>query len=330
MSGHDAAVPPRARHPWLLWAALLTVYVGWGATYLGIRVMVETIPPLAGGGVRFLSAGLLMAGWLVARHGPGVLRVTRAQLASAAVVGLLLLVGGNGLVMVAEQSVPAGLAALLVAAMPLWIVVLRLGLHERPARRAVLGLVLGLVGVAVLVLPGSRPDGVATWSVLILLLAPVLWAAGSVAAGRLPMPRDVFATATLELLVAGVVLLLLAAAVGERGIDPGAVSGRSLAGLLFLIGPGSILSFTAYAWLLQNGPLTLVSTYAFVNPVVAVALGALLLGEELTVPVLVGAAVIVTSVAIVVTAPPATRAAVGADREPAADVGRAEPVPVAR
>jgi drug/metabolite transporter (DMT)-like permease len=168
----------------------------------------------------------------------------------------------------------------------------------------VLGLVLGVIGVAVLVLPGGRPEDVPTWGVLLLLLSPVLWAAGSVAAGRLAMPSHVFATATLELLAGGLVLLGLSVVLREGGLDLGAVSGRSLGGLLFLIGPGSILSFTAYAWLLQNAPLTLVSTYAFVNPVVAVGLGALLLGEELTVPILVGATVIVAAVAIVVTTPP--------------------------
>jgi drug/metabolite transporter (DMT)-like permease len=313
----------------LLWAALLTVYIGWGATYLGIRVMVETIPPLTGGGIRFLAAGLLLGGWLVARHGLGVLRVTASGLASAALVGALLLIGGNGLVMVAEQSVGAGLAALLVAAMPLWIVVLRLGLGERPARRALVGLVLGLVGVGILALPGSRPSDTETWAIVLLLVAPVLWAGGSVAAGRLPMPRDVFATATLELLVAGAGLLVLAVALGEQRLDPGAVSGRSLAGLLFLIGPGSILAFTAYAWLLQRAPLTLVSTYAFVNPVVAVALAALLLGEELTAPVLLGAAVIVAAVALVVTTPAPGRRPVGRVEVPVA-AGREQPVTAAR
>lgn len=322
-------MPSRTPHPWLLPTALLTVYVGWGATYLGIRVMVETIPPLAGGGIRFLTAGLILGGWLVVRHGPAVLRVTAPGLASAALVGCLLLMGGNGLVMVAEQSVQAGLTALLVAAMPLWIVVLRLGLGERPARRALVGLVLGVVGVAVLALPGSRPSGTATWAVLLLLVAPILWAAGSVAAGHLPMPRDVFATAALELIVAGVGLLLLAVAVGEDGLDPGAVSGRSFAGLLFLIGPGSILSFTAYAWLLQNAPLTLVSTYAFVNPVVAVALGALLLGEALTAPVLLGAAVIVAAVALVVTAAPPPRRAAATPHDVTGAV-REEPVTAGR
>lgn len=286
-----------------MWAALLVVYVGWGSTYLGIRVMVETIPPLLGAGVRYLTAGVLLAAWLRMRRGPGALRVGGAELRTVVLVACLLLLGGNGLLTVGEKDVPAGIAALVVATVPLWIIILRLGLGDRPPRAGMAATALGFLGVGVLLLPGERPQEASLAGMLIILVAAASWATGSVVSGRRPMPGDASVATTLEMLVGGAALVLVGAAVGELGeLRLGEISTRSAVGLAYLIGPGSILAFSAYVWLLQNAPLSLVATYAFVNPVVAVALGALILGEALSLIVLVGAAMIVSAVGAVVVA----------------------------
>jgi drug/metabolite transporter (DMT)-like permease len=288
--------------PRLVPLALAVVYVGWGTTYLGIRVMVETIPPFLGAGARYVVAGALMLGWLALRRGGlAAVRVSWAQLGGLLVIGSLLLSGGNGLVTLGEEHVPAGLAALVVASVPLWIVVLRATLGERQPAGAMIGVLIGFAGVALLLLPGERPDEATTAGLLVIVAAAVSWATGSVASGRLPAPRDAFVATGWQMLLGGLVLLVLALASGElRGFDPGAVTVRSLAGWAFLVGPGSLLAFSAYVWLLRNAPLGLVATYAFVNPVVAVALAGVLLDEAVTATMVAAAAVIVASVALVI------------------------------
>lgn len=166
------------------WGALLVVYVGWGSTYLGIRVMVESIPPLLGAGIRYLAAGGVVAAWLLVRRGRGSLRVTAAELRTVVVVACLLLLGGNGLLTIGEKGVPAGVAALVVATVPLWIVVIRLALRERPSTAGMIGTVLGFVGVGVLLFPGERPADVSSAGMLIILVGSLSWALGSVVSGR--------------------------------------------------------------------------------------------------------------------------------------------------
>ncbi|MFF8387558.1 EamA family transporter [Streptomyces kanasensis] len=279
-----------------VWAALAIVYLVWGSTYLGIRVVVETLPPFLSAGARFVVAGLLLAALLVWRHGPSVLRVTRAQLASAAVVGVLLLLGGNGLVVLAETSVPSGLAALLVAVMPAWVVVLRTVFGERPGAGAYAGVLLGLAGLAVLTLPGLSGD-VHLGGVLTVVAATLMWSAGSFSSARIPMPRNPFTASAYEMMAGGLACALVGLARGEqRGLDLSEVSTRSWAALAYLVVFGSLIAFTAYAWLLQTAPLSLVATYAYVNPVVAVLLGWLVLDEALTWPIAVGGAVVVAGV----------------------------------
>lgn len=289
--------------PPLVPVALAVVYVGWGATYLGIRVMVETIPPFVGAGSRYLVAGALLLGYLAVRRerGPRALRVPRGELVAVAVVGTLLLAGGNGLVTLGEQEVPAGLAALVVASVPLWIVVLRRGLGERPPRAAIVAVLVGFAGVALLLLPGDRPAEATTAGLLTLVVASLSWAAGSIAGGRLAMPADAFLSTAWQMVVGGVVLTTVGIAAGEPAeLDLGAITLRSAAGWAFLVGPGSLLAFSAYVWLLRNAPIGLVATYAFVNPVVAVGLGALLLDESLTATMAIGATIVVGSVALVI------------------------------
>ncbi|MFI2606909.1 EamA family transporter [Kitasatospora sp. NPDC018619] len=296
------AVPvPAPRLGGAVWLALLVVYVVWGSTYLAIRIAVETMPSFLSAAARFLTAGLLLAGYLLVRQGPAGLKVTGRQLASSALVGLLLLTGGNGMVVLGETSVPSGLAALLVAAVPLWMVVLTaFGGGERPQPAEVAGVLLGLVGLGVLSAPaigGSIEPG----GVVLIIGATVLWATGSFASKKIPMPGNVLAASAYQMLAGGLGNLLVGLGRGEEhGLDLGSVSGRSWLALAYLVLFGSLLAFTAYAWLLRAAPLTLVATYAYVNPVVAVLLGWLILAEPLTGPTLVGGAIVVAGVCLVV------------------------------
>ena len=285
----------------LLPLALATIYVVWGSTYLAIRVMVETIPPLLGAGVRFLIPGALFTAYVVARRGVAPFRVRRAQLVAVAVVATLLLVGGNGGVTVAEQDAPSGLAALIIAAVPLWVVLLRLLVRERVPRVTLAGVALGLAGVAILVVPGDRPDDAALWAVLLLVASSACWATGSFVSSRIELPDDMLVTTALQMLIGGALFVAAGLGAGEGAeIEVGDVSGRSLAALVYLATAGSLVAFTAYLWLLENAPISTVATYAFVNPVFAVVLGWAILDEELTTAMLVAATVIVVSVAAVI------------------------------
>ncbi|MFI8292518.1 EamA family transporter [Streptomyces sp. NPDC085614] len=283
-----------------VWAALGIVYVVWGSTYLGIRIVVETMPPFLSAGTRFVTAGLVLAGLLAWRKGPQVLKVTPRELASAVVVGLLLILGGNGLVVLAETSVPSGLAALLIAVVPAWVVVLRACSGERPTAGAVAGVLLGLAGLAVLTLPGLSGD-VRISGVVLVIVATLMWSVGSFSSSRIPMPGNPFTASAYEMIAGGLGGLALGLLRGEQhGLDLSAVSGRSWVALGYLIVFGSLIAFTAYAWLLQAAPLPLVATYAYVNPVVAVLLGALVLNEALTWPIALGGAIVVGGVCLIV------------------------------
>jgi drug/metabolite transporter (DMT)-like permease len=310
------------RRPGVLavWVALVTVYLVWGSTYLAIRVVVETVPPLLAMGARFLLAGLLLGAVIAVRRGPGALRVRPRQLASAATVGLLLLLGGNGGVAIAEQTVPSGIAALLVAATPLWLVCLRFAARDRPAPLSLLGTVLGFAGIAVLVRPGaSLGDGiepVETWGLITVVAAAASWALGSFLSSRIPLPGDAFVATTWEMVTGGIALLVVGLVAGEGGdLVVGDIAGEAWAWLAYLVLIGSIVAFSAYVWLLQNAPISLTATYAYVNPVVAVALGALVLSEPITGAVVAGGAVVVVGVGLVVTAERPRRA----PTEPPAD-----------
>ncbi|MEU4495760.1 EamA family transporter [Streptomyces sp. NPDC023998] len=283
-----------------VWGALAIVYVVWGSTYLGIRIVVETMPPFLSAGARFIVAGLLLAGLVAWRQGPSALKVTRSQLASVALVGLLLLLGGNGLVVLAETSVPSGLAALLIAVVPTWVVLLRRSFGERPGLGAYCGVLLGLAGLAVLTLPGLSGD-VRMWGVLTVIGATLMWSVGSFSSSRIPMPANPFAASAYEMVAGGIGCLLVGLGRGEQhGFALGEVSARSWTALGYLVVFGSLVAFTAYAWLLHSAPLSLVATYAYVNPVVAVLLGALILDEQLSWPIAVGGAVVVTGVCLIV------------------------------
>jgi drug/metabolite transporter (DMT)-like permease len=283
-----------------VWTALWLVYVVWGSTYLAIAYVVETVPPLVGMGLRFVTAALLVAAYVAVRRGPAALRVSRRQLRGAAVVGLLLLLGGNGGVALAENAdLPSGLAALLVAVIPLWVVVLRWLSNDRPSAQTVAGVALGFVGLAVLLLPGARPDGVALVAVVTVVGGAFLWSLGSFYATRTELPEDGLTTTVVEMLAGGGALLVVGTLRGER-VAFGEVSGESWLALGYLVVFGSIVAFTAYSWLLSAAPVSQVATYAYVNPVVAVALGAVLRDEQITSLTVVGGAITVLAVAVVV------------------------------
>ncbi len=298
-AGARPGMPPAAPAPWQVWSALGIVYVVWGSTYLAIRIMVETVPPLLGAGLRFGVAGALMLLFLAAR-GRRV-HVTRAELVGAGLVGVALCFGGNGLVTVAERDVPSGLAALIVASIPLFIVVYRMLAGDRPAAATLAGVLVGFAGVGVLLLPGGRPEDVPLGPTLLIVLAAALWALGSFGAPRLAMPGAPLVSTGWQMLLGGGAMLVCAVPAGElSGLEVSRFSADSVAAFAYLVIAGSLVAFTAYAWLLQRAPISQVSTYAYVNPVVAVVLGALVLDEQIGWPMLAGTALVLPAVAVIV------------------------------
>ncbi|MCC3765847.1 EamA family transporter [Glycomyces sp. TRM65418] len=298
-SAGPAGRPPRLL---LIGIALATVYLIWGSTYLGIRVMVEDMPPLVAAGTRFLLAGVLLAGVLSLRGGWRRLRVDRAQLASCALLGMLLPVLGQGMVTVAESGgAPSGLTALLVAGVPLWVLLYRRASGERPARAAVLGAVVGFVGLAGLLIANGGNTGFPFWTVCLVVFATVAWAFGSWYQPRLRLPRDPFVTTVYEMLIGGAVLTAVGLGSGER-FEPAMYAAGSWIAWAYLVVFGSVIAFSAYVWLLASAPVSLVATYAYVNPLVALLLGRLILDEAVTAPIVVGGAVVLLAVAIVVKA----------------------------
>jgi drug/metabolite transporter (DMT)-like permease len=285
-------------------AALLTVYIIWGSTYLAIRFAVATLPPFLMAGVRFLIAGALLYAFMRVRGAP---RPTRAQWRGAAIIGGCLLLGGNGLVVWAErQGVPSSLTALLISMTPIWMALLNWvrPRGSRPSVPVITGLLLGFGGVALLISPQLQGGmhGASVAGFLIIPLAALSWAIGSIYARTAAVPASPLMGTAIEMLLGGALLSVTGLATGEVGaIHPQAITGVSLLALLYLIIFGSLVAFTAYVWLLRNTPLAIAATYAYVNPVVAVFLGWALAGEQLTLLTLASAAVIIAAVVIITT-----------------------------
>ncbi|WP_371405859.1 EamA family transporter [Kribbella sp. NBC_00662] len=286
----------------MIWSALTVVYIVWGSTYLAIRVVVDAdIPPMLGMATRFLTAAVLLAAGLALKSGWKRLRITRQEAIGAATVGVLLLAFGNGAVAIAEQTVPSGLAALLVAAIPLWLMLLRVGGGERPRAMTWVGVLIGFGGAALLALSGGNTSA-KPLSVAILVVGTICWAIGSRFAPRLGLPRDPLVTALYEMIFGGTAMVLIGVLRGEPGrLHLDQIDGSGWIGLAYLVVFGSLLAYTAYSYLLANAPISLVGTYAYVNPAVAVFLGWLILSESLTWQILLGGAVIIVGVALVVT-----------------------------
>ena len=289
--------------------ALLTVYVVWGSTYLAIAVMIETLPPLLAAGVRYLVAGLLMLAflWLRARLGGSqVERTGRAQWRSAAIVGTLLLLGGNGFVVLSELRIPSGISAVLVATVPIWLALFdAVATRRRPSALAVGGIVAGFAGVAILLAPVTGVTTIDPLGIGLVLVAAISWALGSVYSRGAAMPRSALLGTGMEMAAGGVALLLAGTVTGElSSFDPSQFSTSSLLALGYLIVFGSLVAFTAYVWLLGNVPVSTAGTYAYVNPIVAVALGALILREPITLRTIFAAALIVAAVIAMVSGRP--------------------------
>ena len=301
----NAPSPPAERGP--VWLGLLTLYTVWGSTYLAISVAVETLPPFLMAAVRFGSAGALLVGWSLLRDRRSFVPPTRREWRDSLVVGGLLLGGGMGLVAFGEQTIPSGITALLVALMPVWVAVFgRLLLAQRLPRLAVIGIVVGFFGVAILVGPTAfgaagalEPTGLAA-----IIVSPIAWSLGSLyASHRAILPRQPLVAAGVQMLAGSVVLAMMGTLAGEPArFDASAVSLPSIVAFLYLAVVGSLVAFTAYGWLLRIAPLPLVATYAYVNPIVAVILGAIILHEPIEPRTLLAGGVIVGAVALIVTA----------------------------
>ncbi len=296
-SSTRAGAALKAAPAWKVWAALGVVYVVWGSTYLAIRVMVETVPPLLGAGARFAVAGGVM---LVVLAFSRSVRPTRAQLLSALLIGLLL-PGANAVITVAEQEVPSSVAALLVASIPLWVLIIRRIAGESVSRAGIAAVLVGFAGVALLVRPGEQSGEATLLGLGACVVGAVMWASGSFASPRISLPADPLVSTGWQMLLGGLVITLAGLAAGEAPqVELDTFSTRSLVALAYLVVFGSWFAFTTYVWLLQNAPISRVATYAYVNPVVAIILGMLILDEVITPVMVVGAAIIVFSVALVI------------------------------
>ena len=284
--------------PWKLLTALWTVYLVWGSTYLAIKLSVETLPAFLSAGSRFLLAGSLLALILLLRGRS--IRVTRRELVSSALLGLSLLALGVGMVTLAETRIDSSVAAMIAGTVPLQVILLRTLARDRVALATRLSVLGGLAGLALIVIPGG--DGASSAIGLAMALsASISWSLGSFFAHRLPLPKDGFVATTWEMLSAGVFLLVLGVATGEPwSMDAAGFTVQSIVAWLYLAIFGSLVGFTAYAWLLRNAPISKVVTHQYVNPLVAILLGALVLDEQLTLAVAAGAALIVGSVFVAV------------------------------
>jgi drug/metabolite transporter (DMT)-like permease len=289
-----------------IWIALLVIYSVWGGTYLGIRYAVETIPPFLMAGMRFLLAGGALYTW---RRLAGDPAPTPGQWLRAGVVGLLLLLGGNGLVSLAEQNVPSGIAALIIGSVPLWMTTIEALRPDgvRPNPLGLLGLCLGFGGIALLVTPSLLDTHLATFhpqGIIILLLAAFFWSVGSIYSRHARLPESSLLSTSMEMLVGSAGLILVGSLTGEWHLLAFAnITSRSWLALLYLVLFGSMAGFTAYAWLLRNAPVSLVATYAYVNPVVAILVGSLFAQETLNAHVLISALIIIGSVVLINASP---------------------------
>ncbi len=282
-----------------IWLALLALYIVWGSTYLGIKIAIETMPPFLHASIRFLISGIILVVW---QRSAGHSLPTRKQWLSTAIIGTLLLLGGNGLVAWAEQVIPSGVAALIIGSVPMFLVVAEAIRPNgvKPNWQAIVGLLIGFVGIFILVGP-AEISGSSTklnpFGVIALLSACLFWATGSIYSKTADLPKSSLMNTGAQMLMGSISLLIVSLLTGElNGWDITAVSSRSIYGLLYLIFAGSLIGFASYGWLLQNAPISLVATYAYVNPIVAVLLGNWIGDEPLEPRIWLAAAIIIGSV----------------------------------
>lgn len=284
-----------------IWIALVALYIVWGSTYLGMRIAIETIPPFVQGAIRFFISGVIIITW---QWFKGESMPTGRQWISCAIIGNLLLVGGNGLVSWAEQTIPSGIAALIIAAVPMFMVIMEaLRPHgHKPTLKALIGLCIGFIGIYILVAPGAglHHQALNVAGVLALLAACVFWSIGSVYSKAADVPASAFVTMGAEMLMGSVGLLVMSLLTHElQHWHVSDISARSMYGLAYLVAIGSMIGFGSYIWLLKHAPISLVATYAYVNPIVAVLLGAWIVNEPLDPHIWIATAIIIGSVMLV-------------------------------
>ena len=290
----------------LTWIALWTVYIIWGSTYFAIAYVIETMPPLLSMGIRFFLAGALLTLFIVAQSGIAEMKIPKEQVRTSAVMGFVLLGFGLGNVAVAEEHVPSGIVALIIAALPLWIAIFRSISGERLALQNWVGLIIGFLGVALLLKPGSvqavsgESSGTVIFFMIMVLLGNIGWALGTYLAPRFPLPKNALVFTAIEMLAGGVSLTIAGFIKGESLADFWDASTWSWLWFGYLVFFGSILAYSAYLWLVSNAPVGLTATYAYVNPIIAVSLGAVFLDEVITMNYAIGGAIIVLGVLIVV------------------------------
>lgn len=285
-----------------IWIPLLSIYLIWGSTYLAIRFAVETIPPFLMAATRFLIPGIFLFFWRRASKDP---TPTRKEWKSTTIIGLLLLVGGNGGVTWAEQYLPSGVAALVIGSVPIWIILLNLFHPEGRLinKQVIFGAIIGFIGIALLIVPtqiNGNPESIHPLGIITILLAAIFWSAGSLYSHHAPMPESPLLSTGMEFLAGGTGLLILGTLTGEfNKVNLALISLRSLLSLGYLIIFGSLIGFVAYTWLLRNAPISIVSTYAYVNPLIAILLGNLLANEPLNLRILTSAVIIIGSVFLI-------------------------------
>jgi drug/metabolite transporter (DMT)-like permease len=285
-----------------IWAGMLSIYLIWGSTYLAIRYAVQTIPPLLMAGSRFLVAGLILLTW---RRLAGDAFPPRKEIRSAAIVGLFLLLGGNGLVVWAEQRVVSSVTALIIGSVPLFVVVLELFWpgRPRPNWKVLVGVLGGFLGIAILIGPSQLSTSathIDPLGAIALLFAALFWAIGSIYASQAELPDSPVMGTAVEMLAGAGGLIIIGTLVGEWGrLDLGNISKQSALAFGYLIVFGSLIGFASYSWLLRVAPIALVSTYAYVNPMVAVFLGHLIADEPITWQILLSSGIIIGSVALI-------------------------------
>jgi drug/metabolite transporter (DMT)-like permease len=280
--------------------SLMCVYLFWGGTYLGIRYAIQTIPPFLMVGMRFTVAGWALYAVMRLRGEP---RPTWPEIRNAALIGFLLLVLGNGILTLAEQQVPSAIASLMIATVPLWIAVITSIINRRlPGAGSSAGILLGLVGVGILVLnPASLSDHpVSAVGIIAILFAALAWSVGSILSRRIQQPKAPLLSTAVQMIAVGAILLIVAAVDGDmNGFSFAQVSGESWLAVGYLIIFGSLLGYTAFIWLFRYADTTVASTYAYVNPVVAIMLGWLIAGERFGTNAIIAAVIIIISVIVI-------------------------------
>ena len=280
--------------------ALLSVYIVWGSTYLGIKIAIETFPPFLMAGIRFLIAGALLYGFVVVKEKKHPKLI---EWRDTTIIGTLLLLGGNGLVVIAEKTIPSSIAAIVIATVPLWMIVIAwlLKSRTRPNRSTLIGTLIGFVGVVILMFPSDQAYlHFDTFGLLLTLLAAILWSLGSIYSQKATLPTSVMLSTAMQMLSGGLVLIIVATLFGEwQQFHIEMLSSRSLWAFAYLVFIGSLVGFSAYVWLLKNASPYLASTYAFVNPLVALCLGYFFADEVLSVKALLATVLIISAVVMI-------------------------------